>query len=306
MGADPLRGVLLLGTSGQVGRALLPALAHLGPVTALGRGAADLTDADALRRAVAAARPRAVVIAAAHTAVDRAESEPELAERVNAVGAGVIAEAAEDVGACVVHYSTDYVFDGQGTRPWREDDATGPLSVYGRTKLAGERAVAAATARHLILRTSWVVSATGHNFIRTMLRLASERPELRVVNDQVGAPTAADRIAAVTGSLLAAMIDAPAADARWGTYHVAAAGETSWHGCARHLIARARSRGAALLCTGDAVHGIPTAEYPTPAVRPANSRLDTTKLRRTFDVTLPLWSVDVDQIVDQLIPLTIR
>jgi dTDP-4-dehydrorhamnose reductase len=305
--AERTGGVLVLGTTGQVGRALVPVLeaaqAVLGPVTALGRDVADLTDETALRRAIAGARPRAVIIAAAHTAVDRAESEPELAARVNAVAPGVIGEAAAAVGACVVHYSTDYVFDGSGTRAWRESDATGPLSTYGRTKLAGEQALAAACQRHVIFRTSWVVSPTGTNFIRTMLRLAAERTELRVVADQVGAPTAAARIASVTAAVLGAMLDAPANDPRWGTYHLAPAGETSWHGLARHVIARARERGVALACAPEAVHAITTAEYPTPAVRPKNSRLDTTRLRSTFALALPDWRVDVDTIVDSLCPV---
>lgn len=305
MVAEPVGGILILGTSGQVGRALAPALAALGPVTALGRDAADLTDAAALRRAVASVRPRAVVVAAAHTAVDRAEGEVELSELVNAIAPGVIGEAAAAVGACVVHYSTDYVFDGSGARPWRESDPTGPLSTYGRTKLAGEQALAAATRRHLILRTSWVVSPTGTNFIRTMLRLAGERAELRVVADQVGAPTAAARIAAVTATLLRAMLDAPDGDPRWGTYHLAPAGEISWHGLARHVIARARDRGAALTCAPDDVRAITTAEYPTAAVRPANSRLDTSRLRSTFGVDLPDWRVDVDAIVDSLCPVPV-
>lgn len=305
MAAESVGGILILGTSGQVGRALAPALTALGPVTALGRDAADFTDAAALRRAIASVRPRAVVIAAAHTAVDRAESEPELAERVNAVAPGVIGEAAAAVGACVVHYSTDYVFDGHGDRPWNESDVTGPLSTYGRTKLAGERALAAAAPRHLILRTSWVVSPTGTNFIRTMLRLAAERTELRVVADQVGAPTAASRIAAVTATLLHAMLDAPASDPRWGVYHLAPAGATSWHGLARHVIARALERGATLSCTPDAVRAITTAEYPTAAVRPSNSRLDTSRLRSTFSVDLPDWRVDVDAIVDSLCPVPV-
>lgn len=302
MAAEASRGVLLLGTGGQVGRALQPLLGRWGPLTALGRAEVDFTDADALRRAVESARPRAVVIAAAHTAVDRAESEPALAAQVNAVAPGVIAAAAAEIGACVVHYSTDYVFDGRGTRAGREDDPTGPLSVYGRTKLAGEEAVRAAIGRHVILRTSWVVSAHGHNFVRTMLRLAAERAELRVVDDQVGAPTAAERIAAVTETVLSRLIDAPDTDSRWGTYHLAASGETSWHGLARHVLARARARGAALACMDEAVRGIPTSEYPTPAARPANSRLDTARLRRTFDLMLPHWTVDVDAIVDRLIP----
>ncbi len=307
MAAEAVRGVLVLGTTGQVGQALVSALAATGaaagPVTALGRAEADLGDPDALRRAVARVRPAAVVIAAAHTAVDRAESEPALAHAANAVAPGVIGEAAAEVGACVVHYSTDYVFDGTGTRPWREEDPTGPLSTYGRTKLAGERALAAANPRHLILRTSWVVSPTGTNFVRTMLRLASERDALRVVDDQVGAPTAAARLADVTATLLDRLRGAAADDPRWGVVHCAAAGETSWYGLARHVIARAWARGAALRCRPEAVAPIPSSGYPTAAVRPANSRLDTGRLAARFGLVLPDWRVDVDAIVDHLCPV---
>lgn len=293
--------VLVLGAGGQVGREVARALAPLGRVAALGRGDVDLTDADRLRSAVVGHRPAAVVIAAAYTAVDRAEQEPALAHAVNAVAPGVLAAAATEVGACVVYYSTDYVFDGAGTRPWHEMDPTGPLSVYGRTKRDGERAVAACP-RHLTFRTSWVISAQGTNFVRTILRLAAERQTLRVVSDQIGAPTSAAVIAGVTAVVLAAMIDAPASDPRWGTYHLQAAGETSWHELARHVIARASANGAALVCAPDDVLAIGSAEYPAAAVRPLNSRLDTTRLRATFGLSLPAWRDDVNAVVDQLCP----
>ena len=300
MAADnrPTR-VLVLGTTGQVGRALLRAPGPLGRVVALGRTEADFTDAVALRDAVLAHRPAAVVIAAAYTAVDRAEQEPEIAHAVNATAPGVIATAAGEVGACVVYYSTDYVFDGAGRRPWRETDPAAPLSVYGRTKREGELAVAECT-RHITFRTSWVVSPDGTNFVKTMLRLAAERPSLRVVADQVGAPTSAALIADVTWAVLAELLNAPAEDPRWGTYHLQGAGETSWHGLARHVIARARANGAALACAPEDVAPITTAEYPTAAVRPLNSRLDTSQLRSTFGLTLPAWEDDVDAVVDHL------
>jgi len=290
---------LILGRSGQIGQALAALGPVLGETVALGRAEADFESPDALRAAIRDLRPQVVIIAAAYTAVDRAESESARAMRVNAHAPAVIAEEAERVGACVVYYSTDYVFDGSGTRAWRESDATGPLSAYGRSKLAGEQAVAT-TPRHLTFRTSWVVSPVGTNFVRTMLRLGAERSALHVVDDQIGAPTTAARLAQVTATVLREMRAASAVDGRWGTYHVASAGETSWYGVARAVLSRAAARGMALRCAADAVVPIATSAYPTAAVRPLNSRLSTAHLQATFGVRLPDWSDEVASTVDHL------
>lgn len=292
---------LIFGRSGQLGQALT-ALGHaFGEVHALGRADADFQSPSALRAAIQHLRPQTIIIAAAYTAVDRAESESDVVSRVNTLAPAVIAEEAERSGACVVYYSSDYVFDGSGTRPWRETDDPNPLSVYGRTKLAGEHGVTAAR-RHLIFRTSWLVSPVGTNFVRTMLRLAGERAELRVVDDQFGAPTTAARIAEVTAAVLRTMIGAPPDDPRWGRYHLASGGETTWYGLARLVLARATQRGASLRCSPEAVIPIPTSAYPTAAVRPLNSRLSTTVLRETFGVALPDWAAEITSTVDQLCP----
>ncbi len=296
--------LLLLGANGQLGHALAITLRKWGDVQALTRAEADFSNPAALRTALLAhARagvPAVVVNAAAYTAVDKAESEPALAHAVNAESAAVVAELAQSWGALLVHYSTDYVFDGAGVEPWRETDNTRPLSVYGASKRAGELAIAQRCARHLILRTSWVVGAHGANFLKTMLRLAAERESLSVVADQVGAPTSTALLAEVTLALIEAMHNAAAEDARWGVYHVAAAGETSWHGYAQHVIAGAAARGAVLKVAPAAVRPITTAEYPLPAARPANSRMATQKIQHTFHVALPPWQQGVDAILDQL------
>lgn len=294
------RRILVLGANGQVGHELPRALGRLGEVIALDRSGADLSRPESLRGVVRELRPHAIVNAAAYTAVDRAESEPELAATINAVAPGVLAEEAQAIGACLVHYSTDYVFDGRKATPYDERDAPNPRSAYGESKLAGERAVATAWGRHLILRTCWVVSAHGVNFLRTMLRLAAERESLRVVDDQHGSPTSAALIAEVTASVLETMLSVPEGDPRWGLYHLAASGDTTWHGCARYLIGRAHALGFPLRATPDRVTAIRTADYPTAAVRPANSRLDTARLRATFPIQLPDWRLGVDQVLDQL------
>lgn len=299
--AHDARPLLVLGANGQVGRELTSALAALGEVIALDRAAADLSNPESLREIIRRAAPRAVVNAAAYTAVDRAESESDLAHRVNAQAPGVLAEEARALGAPIVHFSTDYVYDGTKSGAYVETDATNPLSVYGASKLAGERAVAAANPRHLILRTSWVVSSFGANFIKTMLRLAEERDALRVVADQHGVPTSAALLASVTRQLLAAMQDAADSDPRWGVYHVVPAGETTWNDLARYVIGWARENGVPLRATPVSVAAISTADYPVAARRPANSRLDTTKLRRTFGVELPDWRAGVDDVLRQLV-----
>ncbi len=290
----------LLGRNGQVGRELLPRLQALGTVEAPGRNdpGGDLSKPAEVARAIAAAAPDVVVNAAAYTAVDRAESEPELADLVNAQAPAAMARACEAAGAWLVHYSTDYVFNGSGQRPWREGDAPAPLSVYGRTKLAGEQGVAAATSRHLIFRTSWVHGAQGGNFIRTMLRLAAEREQLNVVADQIGAPTSASLIAQVTVDALNAARDRPELA---GLYHLAAAGETSWQAYARFVIGQARARGVALRVPPEAVFPLATADYPTPARRPLNSRLDTQRLQAAFGLRLPHWEEGVLQTLEGIL-----
>ena len=302
--------LLLLGATGQVGHELRTALAPLGEVIAATRGGqladgtpclrADLADARSLAEALDTAQAAVVVNAAAYTAVDRAEDEPELAERINHRALGEIGAWAAHYGARVVHYSTDYVFDGSAARPYREDDPTAPLGVYGRTKLAGEEAVRASGAAHLIFRTAWVYAAHGHNFLRTMLRLAGEREELRVVADQIGAPTPARWIAGVTAAAIArwhAAGEAGAADLA-GTYHLVAGGQCSWYDFAAAIVHGAAARG--LLARAPRMLPITTADYPTRARRPAYSVLDCTKLKTAFGLESSGWPVGLDEILDEL------
>jgi dTDP-4-dehydrorhamnose reductase len=293
--------VLLLGANGQVGWELRRSLAPLGEMIALDRqalGDADFAQPESLAALVDRVAPDAIVNAAAHTAVDKAESEPELATALNATAPGVLARAAARSGALFVHYSTDYVFDGSGTQARNEDAATGPLGVYGRTKLAGEQAVRESGAQHLILRTSWVYGARGQNFPKTMLRLAQERSELRVIHDQVGAPTGADLLADATAHALRALKAQPALA---GTYHLVAAGETSWHGLARFAIDTARALRPDLPWKVSRIDPIPTTEYPTPARRPLNSRLDTTRLQAAFGLQPPPWQDGVQRMLTEFL-----
>ncbi len=291
--------ILLLGKTGQVGAELVRALGPLGPVQALDRAALDLADPDALRRAVRAAQPSLIVNAAAYTAVDQAESEPELAMAVNGTAAGVLAEEAAGRGIALMHYSTDYVFDGAATRPYREDAPTGPINVYGRSKLAGEQAVQAAGAAHLILRSCWIYAKTGRNFLTTIERLAAEREELTVVDDQIGSPTWARAIADATASILRQLGQpgdpGPMAE-RGGLYHIAAGGQTSWAGFAAAIVehGRARARAGRPAPKVKRVKPIPTADYPTPAARPAYSVLDCTRLRARFGIGLPDWQTQLE------------
>ena len=283
--------VLLLGKNGQVGWELQRSLAPLGELVALDRQGApglvgDVSDLEGLAATVRALRPQLIVNAAAHTAVDKAESEPDLARRLNAEAPAVLAREAAACGALLVHYSTDYVFDGSGERPWREDDATGPLGVYGRTKLEGEQAIAASGCRHLILRTSWVYAARGGNFAKTMLRLARERERLTVIDDQWGAPTGAELIADVTAQAVAQLRQAPG---KAGLYHLAAAGATTWFEYAKYVLAEAQRAQPAIEMKVTEVTPIATRDYPTPARRPHNSRLDCTRLQAAFDLRLPPW-----------------
>ena len=296
--------IVLLGPNGQLGWELQRALAPLGELVILPRldadGAplGDLTQPDALVQRLRQLHPDVVVNAAAHTAVDKAESEPELARTINAIAPGALARLMAELGGWLLHYSTDYVFDGSGDQPRREDARTNPQSIYGRSKLEGEQQVQAAGGRHLILRTSWVHAARGGNFARTMLRLAAEREALTVIDDQIGAPTGADLLADVSAHVLRhALRDANVA----GTYHAVAGGQTSWCGYARHVLAFAQRAGMPLKAGPDAVKPIPTSQYPTPARRPLNSRLDTTRLRDTFGLQLPDWRNGVDRMLTEVL-----
>ena len=301
--------IVLLGPDGQVGWELQRALAPLGEVITLRRqnpqaGASrrcgDLAQPEALAASLRALRPDVVVNAGAYTAVDKAESEPELARTINALAPGAVASVVAELGGWLLHYSTDYVFDGSGDQPRDEAAATGPLSAYGRTKLEGEDLIRASGCQHLILRTSWVHAARGGNFARTMLRLAAERDSLNVIDDQVGAPTGADLLADIAAhALRRALADATVS----GSYHAAAAGAVSWCGYARHVIGWAQQRGMALKAGPDAVAAIPTSAYPTPAQRPLNSRLDTAKLQSTFGLTLPDWRPGVDRMLCEALNL---
>ncbi|MBZ9539938.1 dTDP-4-dehydrorhamnose reductase [Modicisalibacter tunisiensis] len=292
--------ILVTGSTGQVGFELQRQLCLLGTVLAPTRRELDLADADAVAQWLETHQPDVIVNAAAYTAVDKAEDEPELARRLNAELPAQLARYCAERGPWLVHYSSDYVYPGSGDAPWQEQDATGPLSVYGRTKLAGDEAVQASGCRHLIFRTSWVYSARGHNFLKTMLRLGHEREALNVVDDQIGAPTPARLIAQVTALALHASLVTPHASpltsealtphpALAGTYHLAPRGETSWCGFAREIFRQAAAAGVPLATTPERVAAIPTADYPTPATRPLNSRLAVDKLEETLGVRFPDW-----------------
>ena len=295
--------ILLFGKNGQVGWELQRSLAVLGELIAVDVDSAppwrpDFLDPDAITALIARADPDLIVNAAAHTAVAKAEAEPELVHAINAAAVGTMARAAAARKAWLVHYSTDYVFDGSGDRPWLEDDTPAPLSVYGRSKAAGEALIRASGCRHLIFRTSWVYSARGENFAKTMLRLAQARDSLSVIDDQIGAPTGADLLADITAHACRAAVERPALS---GTYHAAATGETSWCGYARHIIAFARQRGASLHVAADAIRPIPSSDYPQQAARPKNSRLDTGKIRQAFGLSLPPWQVGVDRMLSEVL-----
>ncbi|MGV6474940.1 dTDP-4-dehydrorhamnose reductase [Azotobacter vinelandii] len=295
--------ILLLGANGQVGWELQRALAPLGRLEICDRLRADLDRPESLAALVERIQPQVIVNAAAYTAVDKAESDAARSRRVNAESVEVLADAARSCDAWLVHYSTDYVFDGCKAAAYTEDDPVGPLSVYGQTKLEGEQAILASGCKHLILRTSWVYAARGSNFIKTMLRLAAEREELRVIADQIGAPTSAELIADVSALLLYRLRhDRALAEQATGIYHLTAAGETSWHGYARFVVAKAAALDMSLKAGSDDIHAIGTADYPLPARRPANSRLDTGKLRRTFDLHLPQWEYHVERMLHEFIP----
>lgn len=292
--------ILLLGKDGQVGWELQRALAPLGELIALGRQGesdlcGDLADLDGLRKSIRCLQPDVIVNAAAYTAVDKAESEPELAHLINALASQVMAEEMRALNGWLVHYSTDYVFDGSGTAPWSETDQQAPLNQYGQSKLQGEQAIQQSGCQHLIFRTSWVYAARGNNFAKTMLRLAAEREQLNVIDDQIGAPTGAELLADVTAHALRQSLAHPQLS---GLYHLAATGETSWCGYARYVIEQARSLGAVLAVQN--IEPILTTAYPTPAKRPHNSRLDTSKVSRCFALQLPDWQSGVSRMLKEI------
>lgn len=306
MDEETLRGwsvvkILLTGKDGQVGFELLRALAPLGEICAVDYAECDLADASAVSALVRAVKPDLIVNSAAYTAVDKAESEPELAHAVNAVAPGVFGEEAAKLGAWMVHFSTDYVFDGTKPGAYTEDDLTNPLSVYGRTKRDGEIVLQESGARHLIFRTSWVVGAHGSNFAKTILRLAGERERLNVVADQYGAPTSAALLADVTAQLVRQVQREGGDTFPFGSYHLVAGGETTWYEYARFVVTEAVAAGRPLRLSPDAIRAIPSSEYPTAAKRPANSRLDTGKLRRTFGFELSGWQSRVRHILQQIL-----
>ena len=294
--------ILLFGKNGQVGWELQRSLAPLGELIALDTGSremcGDFTDPDGLVRTIRAVAPDVIVNAAAYTAVDKAESEPELARAVNALVPAVLACEARLGNAWLIHYSTDYVFDGSGNRPWRETDATAPLNVYGATKLEGERLIQAAGCAYLIFRTSWVYGARGGNFAKTMLRLAQERDNLSVIDDQIGAPTGADLLADVTAHAIRVARQRPELS---GLYHLVAAGETSWYGYAGFVLDCAQRAGISLKVAPEAIKAVPSSAFSTPAKRPLNSRLDTTKLQHAFDLSLPMWQTGVARMLTEIL-----
>jgi len=300
--------ILLLGKNGQVGWELQRSLSVLGEVVAPERYGADglcgdLNDLRSLAQTVHRVRPQVIVNAAAYTAVDKAESEPGLAHTLNALVPGVLAREARQLGAWLVHYSTDYVFDGSGDRPWREADGPAPLSMYGKTKLEGEQQIVSSGCRHLIFRTSWIYAARGNNFAKTILGLACEREQLPVINDQIGAPTGADLLADVTAHALRHVLPSVGHDylAHPGIYHVVASGETSWYDYARFVLEIATQAGRTLKVKPGDVIPIPSSLYPAPARRPHNSRLDTAKLRATFGLSLPDWRLGVSRMLKEVL-----
>ena len=296
--------ILLLGKNGQVGWELQRSLAPLGDVLALDRHSTtycgDLSKPEELAQTVLAYKPDFIVNAAAHTAVDKAESEPELAKVLNTDAPAALAKAAAQVGAWLVHYSTDYVFDGSGTHARQEGEGTGPLSVYGQTKLDGEKAIVASGCKYLIFRTSWVYAARGGNFAKTMLRLAQERDKLTVINDQHGAPTGADLIADVTAHAMRRVLNAQNISFS-GVNHLVASGETTWHGYASHVIEQAKAVKPEAAWKVIDIASVPTSAFPTPATRPLNSRLCTAKLQQAFGLVLPSWEQGVDRMLAEIL-----
>lgn len=291
--------ILLFGKNGQVGWELQRALAPLGNLIALDRHSAeycgDFENPQGIAETVRKLKPTVIVNATAYTAVDKAESDKEKAQRVNATAVEFLAKAAEECGALLVHYSTDYVFNGSGDKPWNEDDATEPMNVYGETKLQGEQAIARNMSKYLIFRTSWVYAARGSNFAKTMIRLAKDRETLSVINDQFGAPTGADLLADSTAHAIRVALVKPEVS---GLYHLIASGTTTWFEYAGMVIAQARAKGVELQV--QTINPVETAAFPTPAKRPNNSRLNTTKFRETFGLALPEWEAGVIRLIDEL------
>jgi dTDP-4-dehydrorhamnose reductase len=297
--------ILLFGKGGQVGWELQRSLAPLGEVVAVDFDSTDFcgdfTNLAGLAETVRQVKPGIIVNAAAHTAVDKAESEPDLARTINALAPGVIAAEAQKLGAWLVHYSTDYVFDGSGSQAWKESDTPAPLSVYGQTKLEGEQAVAANCTKHLIFRTSWVYAARGGNFAKTMLRLAKERDSLSVIDDQIGAPTGADLLADITALALQRVQTQSEQHNLAGLYHLVASGSTSWHGYATLVIEQARHAGVDIKTPKNAINKIATEAYKTPATRPLNSKLNTSKLQTAFNLHLPPWQQGVARMLTEIL-----
>lgn len=294
--------ILLLGKNGQVGWELQRSLAPLGEVIALDAKSSDycgdLTRLTELAQTVKTIAPNVIVNAAAYTAVDKAESDVDMAYLVNASAVDVLAKAAKQVNASLVHYSTDYVFDGSGDTPWLETDTVAPLSIYGASKLKGEQAILASGCQHLIFRTSWVYAARGHNFAKTMLKLGAEREQLTVISDQIGAPTGAELLADVTAHAIRSIETQPELS---GLYHLTASGTTNWHDYARFVLQSARELGVEIKVSDDAVEAIPTSAYPLPAKRPLNSRLNTDKLCASFNLTLPHWQTGVARMLTEFL-----
>ena len=294
--------ILLFGKSGQVGWELQRSLAPLGEVIALDSDSedhcGDFNNMQGIIDTVRNVAPDVIVNASAHTAVDKAESEPDLVRTINALAPTLLAQEAKRANAWLIHYSTDYVFDGSGDTPWKETDNTGPLNVYGSTKLEGEKFIHMSGCKYLIFRTSWVYGARGGNFAKTMLRLAGERDSLSIINDQIGAPTGADLLADITAHAIRTAQQNPAVS---GLYHVAASGETSWHGYASFVIDHAIRAGVTMWITPEDVHPVPTSAFPTPAKRPLNSRLDCTKFQSTFGLHLPQWQTGVARMLEEVL-----
>jgi dTDP-4-dehydrorhamnose reductase len=286
--------ILLLGKDGQLGRELQPRLSKIGVLTAWGRLEADFLNPLKLRDLVLAAKPDVIVNAAAYTAVDKAESEPALAHAINATAPAILAQATLDMGCKLIHYSTDYVFDGSSDTPWTENSPTSPINVYGESKLAGEQAIQNSDCQHLIFRTSWLYAREGENFAKTMLRLASERDALSVIDDQIGAPTNAAWLADMTAQIIGSSAS--------GVFHATSAGEVSWHGYASYLIAKARSMGFPIKVSPENIRAVTSSEYVTVANRPHNSRLDCSKLTHTFSIQPPPWQQGVDRLLEYLKP----
>nr|WP_321465535.1 dTDP-4-dehydrorhamnose reductase [uncultured Desulfobulbus sp.] len=293
--------ILLTGKNGQLGFELRRALAPLGRIFAFDQEECNLADPESIRRLIREVQPDCLINPAAYTAVDRAESEPELAKAVNTTAVAIMGEEAERLGAWVIHYSTDYVFDGSSPSPYVETDPTNPINVYGLTKRDGDIALQDVCRRHLIFRTSWVVGAHGNNFAKTMLRLAGERDSLSIVADQFGAPTSASLLADITAQIVGQAKREGLETIPFGLYNLTNAGFTSWHGYACHVLAQAIKKGVSLKVQPEMVKAITTADYPLPAKRPANSQLDTSLFQSTFGLKLPDWQQGIDHILEQIL-----